>query len=127
MSQSRDRVDGGVVRTRRIELTDADGRVRAVVGELESSAADDEPVVGVELYAADGEPRASLGMHDGRTWLMLELGGNARVYAGVNDDTSDAVGEETGVYLMDADGIPVAGWRVDADGALVRYQDGDDP
>ncbi len=126
MSESRDRVDGGVVRARRVELTDGQGRVRAVFGELESSARDGEPAVGIELYTADGEPRVSLAMHGGRTWLMLEMGGNARVYAGVNDATTDAVGEETALYLMDADGLPLIGWRVDSDGTLFPHPGGDD-
>lgn len=112
---------GDVVRARRVELVDAEGRLRGVLGEVQPARAHAAPVVGAEFYLPDGEPRVSIGMQEGRAWVTIEMGGNIRIHAGVNDATTEAVDETAYLYLNDADGAPLLGWRVTDDGHLVEH------
>lgn len=111
-----------VVRARRIELVDGDGRVRGVVGEISPPGPRSGAVFGAEFYLADGEPRASVAMEGGRAWFTLEMAGNIRVHAGVNDATTEAVDETAYLYLLGPDGAPLIGWRVADDGTLVEHR-----
>ncbi len=110
-----------VVRARRIELVDGDGRLRGVVGEVEAARHRGDSVIGVELYTQEGEPRASLALSGGRAWLMFEMGGNARLHVGVNDESTEAVDEQAFFYVLDPDGLPLAGWRVADDGTAIEH------
>ncbi len=112
----------GVVRAHRVEIVDADGRLRGVLGEIEPARHRRDSVIGLEIYTRSGEPRFSVALRGGRAWMMFELGGNARLQAGVNDETTEAVDERAFVYVLDPDGLPLAGWRVADDGTLIEHE-----
>lgn len=109
-----------VVRARRVELVDEQGRLRGVLGEIGEFAPSPDPVIGLELYAPSGEPRLSLAMGGDTAWVLLEVGGNAQVQIGVNEAKTGAVAARAFLILCDADGVPVLGWRVDDDGAVAE-------
>lgn len=65
-----------VVRCKRIEVVDAAGVVRAVVGTSDDADADSHPAF-VTLYGRDGTERASLSCEDDAAALELVYGGSA--------------------------------------------------
>jgi len=105
-----------VHRAERFEVVDREGRVRAVLGLLERAEPTGQ-IVGVELRDAAERARATLAVGEDGSWMLLELAGNARIVLGVNDPESDAVDARAFLYLCDTDGRPVAGWRVNDEGA----------
>ncbi|HVE47479.1 MAG TPA: hypothetical protein VNA57_12135 [Acidimicrobiales bacterium] len=109
--------DEQVVRVRRLEIVDAEGRVRAVVGDLAPAEAD-APDFGLALLDAHGARRAwvSLGPHG--PVVGLDHSGNSVAEMGVTDAGGDALG--TGAYLVlsDATGGLAIGWWVEEDGSV---------
>lgn len=109
--------DEQVVRGRRLEIIDAEGRVRAVVGDLAPVEAD-APDFGLALLDAQGARRAwvSLGPHGPA--VGLDHSGNSVAEMGVTDAGGDALG--TGAYLVlsDATGGLAIGWWVEEDGSV---------
>ncbi|HEX2039719.1 MAG TPA: hypothetical protein VHF47_08310 [Acidimicrobiales bacterium] len=110
-------VDEPIIRTRRIEVVDGDGRTRAIVGDL-SGAAQPEQVFGVALVDTDGRHRAWLALDDNGASLAFDRAGNAVLELGV-DDGAEAVRTGAYVQLSDVDGRPALGWRVDDEGGVV--------
>lgn len=105
----------GVRRAERFEVVDGQGRVRAVLGLLDGPAPAGQ-LVGLELRDVSGQPRATVAVGDDGAWMLLELEGNARLHLGVYDPASDALNTRVFLYLCDADGRPVTGWRVTDEG-----------
>lgn len=113
--EQRDRV----VQARRVELVDADGAIRGVLGELPTPDPRGE-VFGLSLLTESGSPRVTLGVDADGGWVVLELEGNILVQLGVNEVDSDAVDARAVVHISDADGTPLIRWRVTDDGSLVE-------
>lgn len=107
------------VRTRRVELTDAEGRVRGVLGELEPNGGGERPV-GLSLYTPEGERRVSVLVGREGAWALFEQGGNAVAQLGLYERTSNAFDTRVFLHLSDVDGTPVIRWRVADDGSLIE-------
>ena len=114
--------DAGVLRTRRLEIVDDEGRVRA------SIAADRDPyegdvTVGLELLDENGSARAWLVDVCGAAQLALALGGDqvAVLESISHDDGTSAVA----LVLCDASGRPVLRWAVRSDGSYSTSVDAD--
>jgi len=110
-------IDEPIIRTRRIEVVDGDGRTRAVVGDL-SGAAQPEAVFGVALVDRSGRHRVWLSLDDNGAALGFDRAGNAVLELGV-DDGGESVRTGAYIQLSDLEGRPSLGWRVDDDGAVV--------
>lgn len=108
-------VTDDVVRTRRLELVDHAGRVRAVVGALGDDG--DDEVVGMELRDAHGRTRVSVLVASHGPVIVFDSEGNGVLSLGVTEG-ADAVAKGPFAFLSDADGTPVAGWSVDQSGRL---------
>ena len=116
--------EAGVLRTRRLEIVDDQGRIRA------SIAADRDPyegdvTVGLELLDEDGSARAWLVDVCGTAQLALALGGDqvAVLESISHDDGTSAVA----LALCDASGRPVVRWAVQSDGTYLASIDGEPP
>lgn len=114
--------DAGVLRARRLEIVDDQGRIRA------SIAADRDPyegdvTVGLELLDEDGRARAWLVDVCGAAQLALALGGDqvAVLESISHDDGTSTVA----LVLCDASGRPVARWAVQSDGTYSASVDGE--
>lgn len=114
--------EAGVLRARRLEIVDDQGRVRAAI------AADRDPyegdtTVGLELLDENGSARAWLVDVCGAAQLALALGGDqvAVLESISHDDGTSAVA----LVLCDASGRPVLRWAVDSDGSYSASVDGD--
>ena len=118
-------LDEPIIRTRRIEIVDSEGRTRAVVGDL-SGAAQREQVFGVALVGPDGRHRAWLSLDDNGATLAFDRTGNAVLELGV-DDGGEATHTGAYIHLSDLDGRPSVGWRVDDDGGVVMRVTGPAP
>lgn len=118
-------VDESVIRTRRIEIVDGEGRTRAIVGDL-SGAAQPEQVFGVALVGPDGRHRAWLSLDDNGAVLAFDRTGNAVLELGV-DDGGEATRTGAYVQLSDFEGRPSLGWRVDDNGEVVMQVTGRAP
>lgn len=108
-----------VVQARRVELVDAEGRVRGLLGELPTPDPHGE-VFGLSLLTESGSPRVTIGVDDDGGWVVLELDGNILIQLGVNEVDSDAVDTRAVVHISDAGGTPLIRWRVADDGSLVE-------
>lgn len=109
--------DEPVVRTQRLEIVDAEGQVRIVVGDLapeEAGSAD----FGIALLDAQGARRAwmSLGPHG--PVVGLDHTGNTVAEMGVTDAGGDALGAGAYLVLSDGSGSLAIGWWVEEDGSL---------
>lgn len=109
--------DEQVLRTRRLEIVDAQGRVRAVVGDLAPASAD-SPDFGLALLDGQGARRAWLSLGPQGPVVGLDHNGNTVAEMGVTDAGGDALG--TGAYLVlsDAAGALAIGWWVEEDGSV---------
>lgn len=114
--------DAGVLRARRLEIVDDQGRIRA------SIAADRDPyegdvTVGLELLDEDGTARAWLVDVCGVAQLALALGGDqvAVLESVSHDDGTSTVA----LVLCDASGRPVVRWAVQSDGTYSASVDGE--
>lgn len=109
--------DEQVVRARRLEIVDAEGRVRAVVGDLApaQSGSDD---FGLALLDNQGTCRAWLSLGPHGPAVGLDHSGNTVAEMGVADPGGDALG--TGAYLVlsDPTGGLAIGWWVEEDGSV---------
>lgn len=114
--------EAGVLRARRLEIVDDQGRVRAAI------AADRDPnegdaTVGLELLDEDGSARAWLADMGGAAQLGLALDGNQ---VAVLQSISHHDGTSTvALVLCDATGRPVVRWAVQSDGTYSASVDGE--
>lgn len=113
------------VRARRVEIVDAAGRVRVVLGEVDRPA-HQAPSFGLVLFDEHGRRRVWAAVEETGPVLVFDHGGNIGIEVGIHDATPDSL--HTGAYIMlnDGDGRPVLGWQVEADGSLTSLTD-DDP
>lgn len=117
---SDDTVEEPVVRANRVEIVDADGQVRAVLGEV-SRPAYLASSFGLALFGADRRRRLRVAVEATGPVVVFDHAGNIGVELGVHDPSLDAL--HVGAYLVvgDADGTDVAGWRVEDDGSVTPY------
>ena len=106
------------VHTERVEVVDAVGRVRLVLGDIGNPDRPGE-VFGIALLDPAGRQRAWLALDDTGAALGLDRDGNAVVEMGVDDGTGEVLTRGAYLHLSDSDGRPVVGWRVDDDGTVV--------
>lgn len=102
----------------RVEVVDADGRVRLVLGDIGHPDRPGE-VYGIALLGPDGRQRAWLALDPTGPVLGLDRHGNAVLELGVDDGTGEVLTTGAYLHLADGDGRPVLGWRVDDDGTVV--------
>lgn len=122
------RADGGDRRLQaeRVEVVDAEGRVRLVLGDVGNPERPGE-VYGVAIVDRAGRQRAWLALDENGAALVFDRTGNAAAELGVHDGTGEAVVSGAYLQLSDVDGRPVMGWRVDDDGSVtVRVAGRDD-
>ena len=110
--------DEQVVRARRLEILDGAGRVRAIVGELDSTGAP-SPNFGLVLLDDRGQQRAWLSLGQQGPVLAFDESGNAAVEVGVNDAGSDALHVGAYLVLSDRTGGLSIGWWVEEDGSAI--------
>lgn len=113
--------EAGVLRARRLEIVDDQGRVRAAIG-AERDRYEGDVTVGLELLDEAGSARAWLVDVCGVAQLALALGGNqvAVVESVSHDDgTSTAA-----LVLCDASGRAVIRWSVQSDGSYSTSVEG---
>lgn len=123
MSQGADA--SAVVRTRRLEIVDNNGRVRAVLAADRDPYEDDVTVIGLELLDEDGSARAWLVDVGGVAQLALALGGDqVAVLESVSHDDGTST---AALVLCDASGRPVMRWAVQSDGSYAISVDGEHP
>jgi hypothetical protein len=91
-----------VVRARRFELVDHDGRTLAVLGDLGGTS--DEPFFGLALFDEHGDKRLWVGLDHTGPALMCATAGNAVLAVGVNDPEADCILPGPYVQLMQTDG-----------------------
>jgi hypothetical protein len=116
-------VEPGLVRARRIEIVDSDGRVRAVLGDLPGPPGPAPGSFGIELLDPGGRPRLWVALEPLGPAIALDVDGNIGVQIGVTDDVGDAAGAAAYVVVADARGAARRGWRVDADGSVTTWDD----
>ncbi|MDP9071875.1 MAG: hypothetical protein M3N68_11505 [Actinomycetota bacterium] len=109
-----------VVRARRFELVDAEGAVRAIVGDLGGGGG----VFGVALVGRQGEARVWIELGEQGPALVFDQGGNDVVAVGVHDAVADALHVGAYLQLSHADGRPALGWRVEDDGSVTMRAGG---
>ncbi len=102
----------------RVEVVDAEGRVRLVLGDIGHPDRPGE-VFGVAVVDPGGRQRAWLALDDSGAALVFDRTGNAAVELGVQDGTGESTVSGGYLQLSDVDGTPVIGWRVDDDGGVV--------
>jgi hypothetical protein len=115
MSEGTDTTD--VVRTRRLEVVDEEGRVRMVCGSLDTP----DPrggLFGFALLDGDGRTRMWAAIDEAGPALVFDMAGNNVITMGVNDPTSETLTVGPYLHLADVDGTPVYGWRVEEDGSV---------
>jgi hypothetical protein len=112
-----------IVRARRLELVDSEGRVWAVLGELDPgrSRGGDASLYGLELQGAGAAARISISVGQDGPSILLEIAGNTAIHLGANGPASDAVDARSFAYLCDWDGTPAVGWRVADDGSVTEW------
>lgn len=120
-----ERAEDGVVRASRFEVVDDEGRVRAVLGRLDTIPGR-PPDIGLTLLDAEGRRRLWVAIEPTGPVVVLDQGGNAAVELGVHDAVED--GSHVGAYIVvaDRDGRPAAGWRVADDGTVTDFALGPD-
>lgn len=104
-----------VVRARRFELVDADGAVRAVLGDLGAGRGE---VFGLALLGAQGWARVRIELGPLGPTVALDQDGNDVIALGVHDAVADALRPGAHLQLSDRHGRPVLGWQVEADGSM---------
>ncbi|HZQ29361.1 MAG TPA: hypothetical protein VFA94_16820 [Acidimicrobiales bacterium] len=107
----------GVVRATRFELVDADGHVRAVLGDL-GSPDPELAVVGFAMVDVDGRQRVWIALDATGPNMVFDLGGNAVLTFGVNDPAPDALHVGAYLHVSNASGTNVLGWRIEDDGSV---------
>lgn len=111
--------DFQTVRTRRLEVVDAGGQVRAVVGELDHPPA--KSTVGLALLDPTGRERAVLALdHEGPQLEMTGQEKDTALLLGVDDEKCE-VEQSTYLVLFDGTAAPAAVWRVNAEGKLLVF------
>ena len=107
-----------VVRARRYELVDRQGRLRGIFGEFPSPDHAVPSIYGVCLFDAAGRQRAFLCLDYMGPKLVFDSGGNNALELGVDDDVFDAC--KVGVYgfATDGRGTPVIAFHVFPDGEV---------
>lgn len=108
--------DHAVIRTRRLEVVDGDGRVRAVLAASEGGDSA-RAAVGLEIFDAEGSARAWLTDLGDGVQLAIAIDGNqVAVLEAVDGPDGES---STSLVLCDRTGRPVATWYVAADGSLL--------
>ncbi|HVM40844.1 MAG TPA: hypothetical protein VM618_08730 [Acidimicrobiia bacterium] len=120
MSEETTGVSEDAIRARRFEVVDEAGHVRAVFGMLPALPPVGESA-GFEIRHPSGAVSATCAVAEAEAWLSLQLDGNAVVHVGVVG-SGDPDGPQAVLTVCDADGAPVAGWRV-TEGALHTVDD----
>ncbi|HVF74597.1 MAG TPA: hypothetical protein VM938_06070 [Acidimicrobiales bacterium] len=111
--------DSSVTRTRRLEVVDANGRVRLLVGQLDHPPA--PSTVGLALLDETGHERAVLSLEpEGPQLELTSQGHNTAVLLGVADPGGE-VDANTYLVLFDHEATPAAAWRVNAAGKLLVF------
>ena len=111
--------DFTVTRTRRLEVVDAKGQVRAIVGELDHPPA--KSTVGIALLEPSGRERAVLALdHEGPQLEMTGQEKNTALLLGVDDESCE-VELSTYFVLFDGTAAPAAAWRVNSKGKLLTF------
>ena len=116
--------EAGVATFRRLELVDARGRTRIVLGDLGPGAG-----TGIALLDDDGRRRLIASLDEGGPVLVFDQGGNIRLEVGVHDAVPDAVHVGPYAMLNDGDGRPALAVFVGANGSLrfIGLEDGSAP
>lgn len=103
-----------LLRAERVEVVDAHGRARIVLGELGGPDADTLGVgVGVGVYDRRGSERITLALGDAGPLVGFSLGGNDALILGVDDPETTATRPGPYLELLGPDGHVAMGWRVD--------------
>lgn len=113
----------GVVRATRVEVVDPGGRIRAVLGPLDTPNPA-SPVFGLALLDDGGRPRVWLSLDPNGPAAVFDLAGNNIITLGVNDPTPDALHVGGYLHVTDVDGTPVFGWQVEEDGSVLARHGG---
>jgi hypothetical protein len=131
-----------VVRTRRVEVIDASGRVRIVMGDRPGSGTHGLSVFGIALLGPDGSVRADLlddaagaalsfvssgnqalevGVDDANT-LAVDRGGDRLIYLPAGDEDNEVM--QAGPYLRfsDPDGRMLLEWRANWEREADRHR-----
>ena len=114
-----------VVRARIFELVDAQGAVRAIVGQLGAGRGDG--ALGVALVSGQGEARVWIELGEHGPALVFDQGGNDVVALGVHDAAADALHVGAYLQLSHPVGRPAVGWRVEDDGSVTMRTGGPEP
>ena len=107
-----------VVRTTRIELVDEAGRVRAVLGRLDTSEPG-TPAFGLALLDEAGCQRAWLTLERDGPVLAFDLAGNCVLTLGVDDPIDEDFRVGAYLHMADRSGNTVLGWHVEEDGVVL--------
>lgn len=107
-----------VVRARRIELVDAQGTVRAVVGDLEEPDVGGEGTFGFGVLDAASRLRVWLALGPSGPVLVFDQDGNVALELGISDPADDLRHPGAHFFLASAEGEPRIGWRIE--GTSVR-------
>ncbi|HVE45325.1 MAG TPA: hypothetical protein VNA57_01070 [Acidimicrobiales bacterium] len=107
------------LRTRRVEVVDDHGSVRAVIGDLAGRDAD---VFGIAIYDASGSERANLALAEGGPLLSFSAHGDDALVIGVDDPGTTAMRPGPYVELISRAGGVAVGWRVDDESGAVDYE-----
>lgn len=115
-----------VVRARRIEVVDGNGRVRAVVGDLAEDGGEGEGggagSFGLTVLDAEARRRLWLALEPTGPLLVFDQDGNVALQAGVNDPTPDGLHTGAHLFLASAEGVPRTGWWIED--SSVRHERG---
>jgi hypothetical protein len=105
-----------LVRSRRVELVDDAGRVRAILGNL--GGEEERALFGLALVDDNGRQRVWLSLDENGPALAFDQSGNTAIHLGVNDAAPDATHVGAVLHLCDARGNPALSWRVEDDGSV---------
>lgn len=109
--------DDQVLRARRLEIIDAHGQVRAIVGDLATPQAEGDDF-GLALLDHQGARRASVSLTPHGPVIALDHAGNTVAEIGVTDGGGDAIGTGAYVVLSAQTGALAIGWWVEEDGSV---------
>ncbi|MHB8665654.1 MAG: hypothetical protein ACYDH6_23470 [Acidimicrobiales bacterium] len=107
-----------LIRTRRLEVVDSGGRLRAVLGDRAEGPLG-QSVFGLGLVGVDGTEWVSLTTDAAGTCLSFARAGNEVTVMRV--EISDEDGSGSYLLLLDPNGDPTFGWRIGMDGNVEPY------
>lgn len=106
------------VRTRRVEVVDEHGVVRAVIGGLVGGEAD---LFGIAIYDSSGGERATLALTEEGPLLGFSAHGDDALVLGVDDPRTTAMRPGPYLELINRAGDVALGWRVDDESGTVEF------